>query len=142
MTLDGAEKYLYDGIKPAVQSQVTMEIDRLFDLYGPLKPMMWISSHRTAWQGVDEDTSLRITFDSNILWREENLNLSDGVWGKPILLDGQHIMEIKCTEALPFWLARLLSHLEIYPTSFSKYGTAYKKSFQNKGTDNKGDIRC
>lgn len=32
-----------------------------------------------------------------------------------------YIMEIKTIGALPLWLARSLSELKIYPTSFSKY---------------------
>ena len=35
-------------------------------------------------------------------------------------------MEIKTAFAMPLWLAKLLDENKIYPTSFSKYGTAYK----------------
>ena len=34
-------------------------------------------------------------------------------------------MEIKVTDAMPLFLARKLSELEIFPVSFSKYGRAY-----------------
>lgn len=37
-------------------------------------------------------------------------------------------MEIKVPQAYPMWLAELLSKLEIYPASFSKYGTIYSNS--------------
>ena len=36
-------------------------------------------------------------------------------------------MEIKIPGTAPLWLARLLSAGGIYPVSFSKYGTYYKK---------------
>lgn len=36
-------------------------------------------------------------------------------------------MEIKILDAMPLWLARSLSTLKIYPTSFSKVGSIYKK---------------
>ena len=39
----------------------------------------------------------------------------------------QILMEIKIPGAAPVWLARLLSELKVYPTSFSKYGTYYKQ---------------
>jgi hypothetical protein len=35
-------------------------------------------------------------------------------------------MEIKIPGAMPLWMSRMLSELEIYPASFSKYGACYK----------------
>jgi hypothetical protein len=37
-------------------------------------------------------------------------------------------MEIKIPGTMPLWLAHILDQLEIYPTSFSKYGKAYQLS--------------
>jgi hypothetical protein len=42
-----------------------------------------------------------------------------------IIADNQYLMEIKVLNAMPIELARKLSELHIYPTSFSKYGRAY-----------------
>ena len=36
-------------------------------------------------------------------------------------------MEIKQGGGMPFWLVNVLSENQIYPRSFSKYGTAYEK---------------
>jgi hypothetical protein len=36
-------------------------------------------------------------------------------------------MEIKCSGNIPLWLCRMMSELGIKRTSFSKYGTEYKK---------------
>ncbi len=41
-------------------------------------------------------------------------------------------MEIKIPDAAPLWLAHLLSELEIFPTSFSKYGTCYRQDLLEK----------
>ena len=35
-------------------------------------------------------------------------------------------MEVKVSNAIPDWLVKKLSELEIYKTSFSKYGRAYQ----------------
>ena len=35
-------------------------------------------------------------------------------------------MEVKVSNAIPDWLVNKLSELEIYKTSFSKYGRAYQ----------------
>ncbi len=45
--------------------------------------------------------------------------------GQAILPPGKTLMEIKALGGLPLWLARTLSELEIFPTSFSKYGICY-----------------
>jgi len=42
-------------------------------------------------------------------------------------------MEIKARQAIPIWLARLLSERELYPCSFSKYGICYKNHILSKG---------
>ena len=54
-------------------------------------------------------------------------------------------MEIKVPMAYPVWLAELLCELEIYPISFSKYGTVYTNSVlsgvlqeQKAGAESKG----
>ncbi len=43
-----------------------------------------------------------------------------------MLKTGEVIMEVKCSGALPLWLTSALSELQIFPSSFSKYGAAYK----------------
>jgi uncharacterized membrane protein len=41
-------------------------------------------------------------------------------------------MELKVPNTAPLWLAELLSKLKIYPTSFSKVGTAFKTMLAKK----------
>jgi hypothetical protein len=36
-------------------------------------------------------------------------------------------MEIKVPLAMPLWLVHIMSDLNIYPVSFSKYGNIYKQ---------------
>ena len=45
-------------------------------------------------------------------------------------LVGKWIMEIKATKAVPLWFAGLLSKYEIYPMSYSKYGTEFLGSLE------------
>lgn len=134
--LSTAEQYLYEmetAIKP---TQITREIDWFIKFYKDIKPSMYISYNRIALYGI-EDPNLRITFDGDILWREEELWLTRGVWGNPLLKAGQHLMEIKIPGAIPLPLSHLLNELEIYPTSFSKYGRGYEESYYNTKTENK-----
>jgi len=93
--------------------------------------MVYLSYEREAFYGVS-DRGFRVTFDDNILARTENLCLSEGSYGVPLLPEGMILMEVKCEGALPLWMAKLLSEEKMYKTSFSKYGTAYLLIQQNK----------
>ncbi|MGB7606707.1 MAG: polyphosphate polymerase domain-containing protein [Lutisporaceae bacterium] len=141
MELSMAESYLYD-LEPVSQpSQITREIDWFLNFYKDIAPAMHISYNRIAAYGV-EDPELRVTFDSNILWREDKLWLGAGVSGNQLLEEGQRLMEIKIPGNMPLWLSHILDELEIYPTSFSKYGNAYQTSEQLKKNERKkGEIR-
>jgi len=141
MELTVAEEYLYD-LEPVSQpSQITREIDWFLNFYKNIAPEMYISYNRIAMYGV-EDPELRVTFDSNILWREEELWLECGVWGNPLLEESCRLMEIKIPGTMPLWLSHILDDLDIYPISFSKYGNAYMQSErQKKNEREKGEIK-
>jgi hypothetical protein len=127
MELSMAERYLYDLETVSKSSQITREIDWVLQFYKGIAPSMYISYNRIAMYGL-QDKELRITFDSNILWREEELWLECGAWGNLLLEEGCRLMEVKIPGAMPLWLSHLLDELEIFPTSLSKYGKGYEQS--------------
>ncbi|TEB06040.1 VTC domain protein [Pelotomaculum schinkii] len=139
LALEEARRYLLRHEKPRRSSQILCEIDWFLKRYQPV-PKIYIAYDRLALFG-NEDASLRITFDQNILFRESLLDLSKGNWGKPLLKPGNVLMEIKIPGAMPLWLSRLLTELEIYPTSFSKYGNIYKYHLLHQVCP-KGGIFC
>jgi hypothetical protein len=47
-------------------------------------------------------------------------------------------MEIKSLNSMPLWLTDALNRLEIFPGSFSKYGTAYRIMTEREMTMNGG----
>ncbi len=106
-------------------NQIAEELDYFLDFYACLEPQMVITYDRIALTGND-DPNLRITFDNNILWRTEDVDLRKGAYGTSLLDDGMYLMEVKIPNAMPLWMADCISKLKIYPTSFSKYGMAYK----------------
>lgn len=123
--------YLVDGEPVAKQSQISNEINYFMSFYKGIAPAMAISYDRIAMAGV-EDPELRITFDRNIRWRTENLDLKYGNVGNEILQPGQHLMELKIAGAIPMELAHILDELNIRKTSFSKYGKGYEQMMQQK----------
>ena len=105
-------------------SQISGEIEYFLRVHKGLVPSMVISYDRIAMKGIC-DPGLRITFDTNICWRKNNLDLEKGVRGIPVLQPGQHLMEVKIAGAMSIELARIFSELHIFSASFSKYGMAY-----------------
>lgn len=112
-------------------SQIFRELDWMLRTYQDLSPSVFLSYERDSLRGRD-DPELRLTLDRDILWRTEELDLSRGTWGEPLLKPGQTLMEIKIPNAMPLWLADALSTLDIYPASFSKYGQAYQAMYERK----------
>lgn len=114
------------GKSAADNDQIFREIDYFMSFYGNLRPAMLLTYNRNAYYG--ENDGLRITIDTDILFRNYDLDLSSGVYGDNVLPDGVYaLMEIKTGNSIPMWLARLLSENGVYKSSFSKYGEAYKK---------------
>ena len=130
MSAQEAEKYLSGEIAAHMDSQMIREIDWFMHENKPV-PKVFIACEREAYK-AKENGELRITFDRNIRWRETDLHLSSGAYGEELLEDGQVLMEIKIPGAAPLWLAEMLSQLQIYPRSFSKYGTCYKNKLIEK----------
>ena len=124
MGAKAAMDYLAGRATAPERSQMTKEVD-WFLSQNAVKPKVFIACDRSAW--VDRDNSeLRITFDENLRWRTEDLDLTHGSRGEDLLEEGSVLMEIKIPGTTPLWLAHLLSDQTLFPTSFSKYGTCYK----------------
>lgn len=132
-----AVSYIHSGVIPEREDQICREIDWFMDTYRP-SPKVFIAYDRTAFAGI-EDPELRITFDTNLRWRDRELGLRAGDYGEPLLPPDQILMEIKIPGTTPVWLARLLSEIGAFPTSFSKYGTCYRQNFL--GQRRPGSIR-
>lgn len=122
MPMDEAFSYISGDCSRS--GQIENEIDYFIDMYEGISPAMYIAYDRQAFY-VREDPELRITFDDNVMWRDEDVSLASEVYGHQILKEGESLMEIKCAGAMPLWLVRALAENKIYKTSFSKYGKAY-----------------
>ena len=131
--------YLGGGAAPA-GGQIAREIDWFRGFYEGLRPAVCIFYDRFAVQDRHQP-ELRITFDSGIRWREEDLDLAAGTAGRPLLDAGTCLMEIKIPQAAPLWLSRALSEAGVFPTHFSKYGAAYQTMLREE-TLGKGGVSC
>ncbi|MCX7922543.1 MAG: polyphosphate polymerase domain-containing protein [Clostridia bacterium] len=140
LKLKEAYDFVSSGRKPEfkgyMNKQVINEIEYILKLYD-LEPKLYLAYDRKALFSR-ENRSLRITFDTNIRTRREELNLEKGDYGEALLDSGQWLMEIKAEKSIPLWLSKLLSEHKIFRTSFSKYGREYQK-FLNSRHEMKGE---
>ena len=120
-----------------INRQVLREISYFIETYDA-KPRTYVSYRRYAFYSKD-DPNLRITFDTDIISRRDDLRLELGDYGEPLLNDEKMIIEIKFTGSIPIWLAHILSDFGLAIGSFSKIGYEFNKnllSSNEKGTQN------
>lgn len=141
MTLNEAYAFIatktLEQIEPYHNSQVVYEIKRLLDQYA-LKPSTYIAYDRKALFSQD----LRITFDTNIRARRNDLGLEIGDFGRPLLEDGLWLMEVKTEHALPLWFVKAMSTFQLKPASFSKFGKEYLTRSENNTIRKDETITC
>lgn len=142
LRLDEAYDFTLNGIRPNeadyINKQVLAELQYFLKIYN-LVPKVYLTYDRKAFFATD-DSDFRVTFDTNIRSRRENVRLEAGNHGELLIGNDFWLMEVKSSKAVPLWFTRILSEAEVYPTSFSKYGTEYKKYLieknQIKGDNN------
>ena len=114
-------------------TQIGGELAYAAGFYAALRPAVFLSYERDSYRGV-EDEAFRVTFDTEIRYRQETLTLNSAPRGRggggppvpPPPPPGRVLMEVKTAGSLPLWMARALSEQGLFKTSFSKYGTAYQ----------------
>ena len=105
--------------------QINSEIKTFRDYYKTLVPACLIIYDRTAY--FEPGGDLRLTIDENPRYRADHLTLTESMDGISLLDEGWTILEVKVQEAMPLWLAEILSEGQIRKGSFSKYGEAYRQ---------------
>ncbi|MBQ8600567.1 MAG: polyphosphate polymerase domain-containing protein [Clostridia bacterium] len=123
-TCRAMEEYLAEG-SPLPDSQTFRELDYERKRQN-LRPRIYLAYDRVAYYAKD-DHEVRITFDENIRYRWNRLDLTLGDEGCTLYPMEQHLLELKVNEGMPIWLSDILTDLKIYPVSFSKYGKIYEK---------------
>ena len=136
-----AAEYLAGGKVPQVNDlQILNEIEWFRHCYDII-PRMFLAYDRLAFRSI-EDPELRITFDRNIRYRTTELDLRKGDYGTPLLSNDQILMEVKIPGSAPVWLSAILSELEIFPVSFSKYGQSYTRLLKQEDEEIMEVIHC
>lgn len=122
---------LVNGIHFPVDTQISNEIHYFCMYYRSLNPTVFLSYEREAYYSLD-GSDFRVTFDENILFRQNDFSLDSDIYGSPLLQPGQTLMEIKTSGGIPLWMTHCLTEYGIFKTSYSKYGNAYKQIWENQ----------
>ncbi|MBO4218278.1 MAG: polyphosphate polymerase domain-containing protein [Erysipelotrichaceae bacterium] len=133
MTYRQALNYTVFDRKP-MDSQIMNEIDYLRTSC-QLQPKVLICYQRDSFVSADQP-DLRITFDRDVRFSLSNIALTNSNPEGTVLDSGSRIMEVKTLTAMPLWLTGVLDSLNVYPSSFSKYGAVYEK-YLMKGVSRK-----
>jgi SPX domain protein involved in polyphosphate accumulation len=130
LRLNEAYEFVNSGLKPEIKEymnrQVLNEIEYFLKIY-TLEPKLYLAYDRIGLFGK-ENPDLRITFDTNIRSRRNDLILENGDHGEPLLQSDQWLMEVKAERSVPLWLSQMLSDYKVYSTSFSKYGKVHQNT--------------
>lgn len=111
------------AVETANDLQIAKEVDYLVSQFN-LKPKILITYNRESYK---TDDGLRITFDRNLKYRDQNLSLAKRINDKIYFKDDHNIiMEVKAPGVIPLWLVKKLSELKLYPQQFSKIGKIYR----------------
>ena len=109
-----------------IDIQIMKELNFSIDRYKNMLPRVLLTYDRESYYAAD-DHELRITFDTNVKYRTDQLSLRAEATGTHITADDQVLMEVKAGGSIPLWFTRILTEEGLFPQSFSKYGTAYSR---------------
>lgn len=86
-----------------------------------LRPTSLVSYLREAFVGTDYNLGLRVTFDTNLRFRHQDLNLHSKKIGRFFFPADYVVMEIKVNERIPYWLTELVAEHNFRLIRVSKY---------------------
>ena len=72
------------GLPLPVHSQIANEIEYFRSYYDDLHPTVFLSYEREAFYSLDGG-DFRVTFDENILYRQQDLSLNSDIYGIPVI---------------------------------------------------------
>ncbi|MEO7931584.1 MAG: polyphosphate polymerase domain-containing protein [Chthoniobacterales bacterium] len=95
-----------------------------------IAPVCVLRYERQAFAGLEDETGLRVTFDTGITYRMNELEPvpDDRRFTQRILDDDHAIMEVKVWGVVPYWLSVVLGRHGCMARSFSKYCSALEAS--------------
>ena len=123
MTYKDAINFCDNGVIPEYEKRDEATIFEIYQFIkeNNLKPSCITSYMRNAYFWTDYDSWLRITFDTNIRYRKNNLDLADKKLWEFMISPDKVIMEVKTNERVPYWLTEMIASYNFRLIRVSKY---------------------
>lgn len=96
-----------------------------------LVPKVIVIYDRLAYIDPNNE-GFRITFDFNILYRTDYLDIKHEPTGNLIEPELDVLMEVKYEHSLPEWFSKIIEELKLEKQSFSKYKEVYNRYIKNR----------
>jgi len=90
-----------------------------------------IKYHRRAFQGGRFEPGLRVTFDTNLRFRVNALDLETPAQTRFFLPPDACVLEVKANERVPIWLTSILARHQCTLSRISKYCLGLRRGFEN-----------
>ncbi len=90
-----------------------------------------IKYHRRAFQGGRYEPGLRVTFDTNLRYRINALDLETPAQNRFFLPPNVCILEVKANERIPIWLTSVLARHQCNLSRVSKYCLGLRRGFES-----------
>ncbi|MDO4667578.1 MAG: polyphosphate polymerase domain-containing protein [Streptococcus sp.] len=135
-SLSEAEAQIEGEFTKKMDAGLQDELAWIDEHYGSIQPMMYIYYNRYSMKGI-ENPDIRVTIDHDLVYRHNHLMLSNEYHNDYLLPNDQAIMEIKVPDTCPQWLSQILDKYQVESNSFSKYGVAYQKTAECKGSSHR-----
>jgi len=117
---------------PNVNQQILREMDIILKQYGPVYKTALFYDRR-AFFSKEYGKSLRITYDYNIRYRNDNVNFHSGSAGQLIYPKDHYILEVKFVGMpMPMWFSRMLAEHGLVRQPFSKIGISWRHEQHSK----------
>ena len=125
LALQAADGQPIDCPLPLQDRRTIDEVHHLVHRRG-FRPCCCMRYDRQAFADKDPESDLRITFDTGIAYRMDNLMPvpDDRRFTRYMLPEGYAVMEVKVTGAVPYWLTRMVGEHGCILQSHSKYCNA------------------
>lgn len=141
LTLKQAEEFVNKSVRPEVSGYMNNQVvDEMAFFLGTyrVRPSAYIGYNRVAFSGK-HDLGLRVTFDTDIVARRNELTLRSPSNGERLIDERKALMEIKFSYSVPIWLSSLLSEFDLFRRGYSKYGNEHELLVANEGRLYAGD---
>lgn len=130
MTFKEAKKFLEKRKIPKYNQEDSMVIAEILLLASEnkLKPKAITKYSRQAFFGKNKEEWVRISFDTNVFYNKNNLELNSEKNEWKIISENLTIMELKANNEIPKYFQEFFEKNNISPTKMSKYSQAIEEN--------------